>query len=80
MAFPACQGNAQKCQNVCYGDTDSLHVAYAIEPGWHSVKTTMIYTQTVPSRTLKQGCSPYDLEADVIDEAMSSPETLSATG
>ena len=60
MAFPACQGNAQKCQNVCYGDTDSLHVAYAIEPGWHSVKTTMIYTHVLDQRRDKV-VSPLDM-------------------
>lgn len=32
--------------------------------GHSDVKTTMIYTQTVPSRTLKNRCSPLDLQVD----------------
>lgn len=33
--------------------------------GHSDVKTTMIYTQTVPSRTLKNRRSPLDLQVDV---------------
>lgn len=35
--------------------------------GHSDVKTTMIYTQTVPSRTLQKRKSPLDMEAALID-------------
>ena len=38
--------------------------------GHSDVKTTMIYTQTVPSRTMKNRRSPLDLPADMLDGAL----------